>query len=61
MEEASKERTYFMSRHGLYRVKRIPLDLYNSPGKLQRTIELILAQEKWQCEIVYLDDIIIFS
>ena len=59
--EEERDKTAFVSHHGLFRCTRMPFGLKNAPGTFQRAIDIILATVRWQCAIVYLDDIVIFS
>ena len=56
-----RDKTAFVSHHGLYRFKRMPFGLANAPGTFQRAADVILASVWWQFAIVYLDDIVIYS
>ena len=55
------EKTAFTSHSGVFQYKRMPFGLNNVPSTFQRTIDIVLATEKWKHTIVYLDDIVIFS
>ena len=61
MDAATKDRSAFVSHHGMYQFVRMPFGLRNAPATFQRAIDFILADAKWQFAIVYIDDIIIFS
>ena len=61
MDEASKEKTAFVCNDGLFEFNVMPFGLCNAPATFQRFMDLVLAGLKWQCLLVYLDDIIIFS
>ncbi len=61
MDEASKEKTAFITEGGLFEYNVMPFGLTNAPATFQRFMDATLAGLKWQCLLVYLDDIIIFS
>ncbi|TPX45345.1 hypothetical protein SeMB42_g04060 [Synchytrium endobioticum] len=59
--EADKEKTAFISHEGLYEYNVMPFGLTNAPATFQRLMDVVLSGLKWQCCLVYLDDIVIFS
>ena len=61
LDERDKDKTAFVTHHGLYRYTRMPFGLKNAPATFQRAMDVILASVKWQTAIVYLDDVIVFS
>ena len=61
MEEASKEKTAFISHRGLYECNVMPFGLCNAPSTFQRLMEHILQEELRKFCFIYIDDIIIFS
>ena len=56
-----REKTAFVSHHGMYQWLRMPFGLRNAPAAVQRTMDVILASVKWKTALVYLDDIVVFS
>ena len=45
----------------MYSFLRMPYSLLNTPDTFQREINVILSEVRWESEIVYLEDIVIFS
>ncbi|POM78809.1 LOW QUALITY PROTEIN: Hypothetical protein PHPALM_3620 [Phytophthora palmivora] len=58
--EADKDKTAFSTRKGLFRFRRMPFGLANTPGTFQRLMDAVVRGLSWQCCMVYLDDIIIY-
>jgi hypothetical protein len=61
MDESSKRKTAFVTEHGLYEFNVMPFGLNNAPAQFQRYMDAVSAGLNWNCLLVYLDDIIIFS
>lgn len=61
LTESAKEKTAFITSTGLYQWKVMPFGLCNAPASFQRMMDVILAGLKWNCSLVYLDDVIVFS
>jgi hypothetical protein len=61
VDDASREKTAFISSSGLYEFNVMPFGLTNAPATFQRLMDLVLAGVKWQYGLVYLDDIIVYS
>lgn len=61
INKKDREKTAFITKHGLFEFRVMPFGLTNAPATWQRTMDLVLAGLKWQICLVYLDDIIVFS
>jgi hypothetical protein len=59
--EADWPKTAFRTHKGLHQYKRMPFGLRNGPSVFQRFMDKVLGRYKWQCVLVYIDDIIIYS
>jgi len=55
------EKTAFVTTFGAWEYVKMPFGLKNAPATFQRTMDAVLAGLKWQCCLVYIDDILIFS
>ena len=61
MNQESKEKTAFISHKGLFEFNVMPYGLTNAPATFQRLMDIVLAGLKWQCCLVYIDDVVIYS
>ena len=61
MAEASKEKTAFSSRKGLFEFQVMPFGLCNAPATFERLMEIVLRGMLWSRCMVYLDDIICYG
>ena len=58
-EDAQK--TAFATHDGLFQWTCMPFGLTSAPATFQRMMDTVLAGLKWQCCLVYLDDVLVFS
>ncbi|GBP04513.1 Retrovirus-related Pol polyprotein from transposon 17.6 [Eumeta japonica] len=61
IEEKDREKTAFVTPHGLYEFIRMPFGLKNAPATFQRLMNETLRDYINKTCVVYLDDILIFS
>src|SRR3982751_1587031 len=62
LDEKSRDCTAFMTRtHGLLRWKALPMGFKNSSQFFQREIESALGHLRFECCVVYIDDICVYS
>ncbi|CAM4950259.1 unnamed protein product [Rotaria socialis] len=61
IHEADKEKTAFITQDGLWEFNVLPQGIMNGPPTFQRTMHNLIGYGRWDCVIVYLDDILIFS
>lgn len=54
-------KTAFVTHQGLYEWTCMPFGLTGAPATFQRMMDTVLAGLKWQCCLVYLDDVVVFS
>ena len=59
--EQDRPKTAFRTHQGLHQYKRMPFGLKNGPSVFQRFMDHVLGRYKWQCVLVYIDDIIVYS
>ena len=61
MAEESKQKAAISTKYGLFQFKRMPFGLSNAPAIFQRLMDGVLRGLLWECCMVYLDDIIVYS
>lgn len=61
VKKEDREKTAFVTPHGLYEFIRMPFGLKNAPATFQRLMNDILRDFINKTCVVYLDDILIFS
>jgi len=57
----SKEKTSFRCHCGSFQFNRLPFGLVNAPAAFQRYMDVALSGLNFNCALVYLDDILVFS
>jgi hypothetical protein len=60
MHPEDMHKTAFITQHGLYEWKVLPMGLTNAPATFERVMELVMNGLTWEAVLVYLDDIIVF-
>ena len=55
------EKTAISCHRGLFEFVRMPFGLCNTPATMQRALDILLAQIKWEACLVYLDDVITYG
>ena len=62
IDEKDAHKTAFrLGTGGLYEYTRMPMGLCNSPGTLQRLMDVCFAQANFDLLLIYLDDILVFG
>jgi len=61
VEESDKEKLSFITTFGTYEWNYMPFGFVNAPSIFQRAISETLDPVMFQCCLVYIDDIVIFS
>jgi len=61
MRPEDREKTAFVTHEGQYEWLNMPFGLTNAPATFQRMMNNAFAGLTWQCCLVYLDDIIVYS
>ena len=61
LTETAKDCSAFRCPFGHYRYTRLPFGMMNAPAAFQRLMDAVLKGIAWECCMVYLDDVIIFS
>lgn len=61
VDPADQEKTAFTTPFGLYQFERMPFGLCNAPATFQRLMQRCLGSHVYDCLLIYLDDIIVYS
>lgn len=60
LDEASREKTAFVTHAGLYEFNVMPFGLTNAPSCFQRLMECVLRGLHWKIALIYLDDVLVY-
>ena len=61
MDPATREKSAFVTYHGLHEFVRMPFGLCNTPATFQWLMQVVLAGQEWKYCFVYLDNILVCS
>jgi hypothetical protein len=61
LDKASRAKTAFSTRRGLYRWATVSFGIRNGPAGFKRLLDSVLAGPTFECCLLYLDDIIVYS
>jgi hypothetical protein len=56
-----RDKTSFVTRHGIFRFKVLSFGLVNAPALFQRLMDLVLSRMTWNGCLVHLDDIVVYG
>jgi hypothetical protein len=56
-----REKTAFITSHGLFQFKVMPFGLTSAPATFERLMDKVLQGLHWETCLVYLDDIIVYA
>jgi hypothetical protein len=59
--EEDKEKTAFRTHRGHFQFTKMPMGLVNAPAAMQRYMETALSGMVFQCALVFIDDILVYS
>ena len=59
VDPASRAKTAFITKYGLFEFTRMPFGLSGAPSTFQRVMELVLRGLQWSSLLIYLDDVIV--
>ena len=59
LAEGDRQKTAFITKHGLFEHTRMGFGLCNAPSTFQRAMEMVLQGMTWKEVICYLDDVIV--
>ena len=59
--EESRDKTGFVTHHGVWRFRKLPFGLVNSPSTFALVMAKALDKINWKFAMTYVDDILVFS
>ena len=60
IHSSDKDKTTFVTSHGMFRFNVMPQGLTNAPSSFQRIMYDLLVSKRWDFCLVYIDDVLIF-
>jgi hypothetical protein len=61
LDKASRAKSAFSTRRGLYQWTSVPFGIRNGLAAFQRLLDSVLAGLAFECCLLYLDEIIVYS
>ena len=59
--EEARQKSAFVTHHGLHEFVRMPFGLCNVPAMFQHLMEVVLGGMLWKVCFVYIDDVLVCS
>lgn len=61
VKESDKDKTAFITKHGLFQFTRMSFGLCNAPSTYARVMNLVLRRLTWNIVLAFLDDILVMG
>ena len=61
LKEEDREKTAFITKHGLYEFVRMGFGLCNAPATFSRVMNLVLRGLNWDIALAFLDDVVVLG
>ena len=61
LDQETKHKTAFVTHQGKWESNRMPFGLVNAPAAFQMTMNQVLRGLTWDCCLVYIDDVAVYS